>query len=320
MQSRPIHLHIHIQDLSLTSSSHLYTPLPLPLVDPLAIPLPPPLPPLAVPPRVGIPPLPRAVGMPLPLPAPRGVFGAGAGLAMFLNLLAALELGGLSTKDVSVVRKVASTSSTPDARRLGKLAEGLREGWFCGRLNESGTGACNMVSVTTHACLRSFQHRHCAFSRRERILRTSGKSTQKAFMFMPYRKPAKLSLNRARLSCMSCSCTKFCSRSAMASLSSANPSDRPSSALEDDAPRERWALSRRELREEGRRGVVGRERGERERRRRSREEGGSWVGVVDAILLCCLCCRCGGAEWGSNGSSQTEQLLSCVDATLEVVA
>lgn len=117
-----------------------YTPLPLPLVDPLAIPLP--LPPLAVPPRVGIPPLPRAVGMPLPLPAPRGVLGAGAGLAAFLNLFAAFELGGLSTKDVSVVRKVASTSSTPDARRLGRLAEGFMEGWFCGRLNESGTGAC----------------------------------------------------------------------------------------------------------------------------------------------------------------------------------
>lgn len=58
---------------------------------------------------------------------------------------------------------------------------------------------------------------------------------------------------------------------------------------EEAAPRERCALSRSELRDEGRRGVVGRERGERERRRRSREEGGSWVGVVDAIVL--LLCR-----------------------------
>ena len=49
--------------------------------------------------------------------------------------------------------------------------------------------------------------------------------------------------------------------------------------------RERWALSRRELRDDGRRGVVGRERGERERRRWEREEGCSWVGVVDAIVL-----------------------------------
>ena len=109
-----------------THLHRLYAPLPLPLVDPLAIALP--RVPLVAPPRIGIPPLPRAVGMPLPLPTPPVVFCAGAGLAAFLNLLAALELGGLSTKDVSVVRNVASTSSTPEARRLGILAEGLREG------------------------------------------------------------------------------------------------------------------------------------------------------------------------------------------------
>lgn len=114
--------------------------LPLPLVDPRAIPLP--LVPLVAPPRVGIPPLPRAVGMPRPLPAAAGVFlGVGAGLATFLNLLAAFELGGWSTKDVSVVRKVASTSSMPEALRAGSAADGFRPGWFCGRLNESGTGA-----------------------------------------------------------------------------------------------------------------------------------------------------------------------------------
>lgn len=50
------------------------------------------------------------------------------------------------------------------------------------------------------------------------------------------------------------------------------------------ALRERCALSRSELRDEGRRGVVGRDRGERERRRWEREEGGSWVGVVDDIV------------------------------------
>jgi|SRR5690242_11876420 len=122
-------------------SSANYAALPLPLVDPRAIPLP--LVPRVAPPRVGIPPLPRAVGMPLPLPAAAGVFfGVGAGLATFLNLLAAFELGGLSTKDVSVVRKVASTSSMPEARRAGRVADGFRPGWFCGRLNESGTGAC----------------------------------------------------------------------------------------------------------------------------------------------------------------------------------
>jgi hypothetical protein len=54
------------------------------------------------------------------------------------------------------------------------------------------------------------------------------------------------------------------------------------------ALRERCALSRRELRDDGRSGVVGRERGDRERRRWEREEGGSCVGVVDDIVLC-LC-------------------------------
>ena len=61
--------------------------------------------------------------------------------------------------------------------------------------------------------------------------RTSGKSTQKAFIFNPYKNPAKLSLKRDRLSCMSCRCAKFCSRSAMASLSSAKPSCRSSSGF-----------------------------------------------------------------------------------------
>jgi hypothetical protein len=98
----------------------------------------------------------------------------------------------------------------------------------------------------------------------------------------------------------------------MASLSSAKPSWRPSSALPDDAaPRPRWTLSRRELREEGRRGVVGRLRGDL-LRVRWRCEGGSpvaacqrgrgtgagrndgRVGVVDAIAR--GWCRCGVAR------------------------
>lgn len=103
---------------------------------------------------------------------------------------------------------------------------------------------------------------------------------------------------------MTCSCTKLCSRSAMASLSSANPSCRPSSAFDDAALRERWALSRSELRDDGRSGVVGRERGERERRRWERDEGGSWVGVVDDIVArgwcrrrrCCRTARGGGGQ------------------------
>lgn len=67
----------------------------------------------------------------------------------------------------------------------------------------------------------------------------------------------------------------------MASLSSAKPSCRPSSALPaDDAARPRWELSRRLLRDEARRGVVGRLRGDLLRARRCE---GVWVGVVEAI-------------------------------------
>ena len=58
--------------------------------------------------------------------------------------------------------------------------------------------------------------------------RTSGKSTQKAFMFMPYRKLAKLSLNRLKLSCISCKCMKLASRSAIESESSAKAGSRDS--------------------------------------------------------------------------------------------
>ncbi|KAF1928987.1 CRAL/TRIO domain-containing protein [Didymella exigua CBS 183.55] len=76
----------------------------------------------------------------------------------------------------------------------------------------------------------------------------------------------------------------------MASESSANPSCKPSRALEPAAAlRERCALSRRELRDDGRNGVVGRERGERERRRWEREEGGScglWtVSIVAGLAI-----------------------------------
>lgn len=147
-----------------------------------------------------------------------------------------------------MVRKVASISSGPWERLKWEVA---LSGWFCGRLKDSGMGA-------------------------------SGKSTQKAFMFMPYRKPAKLSEKRARLSCISCSCIKFCSRSAMASLSSANPSWRPSSAIAPDAEaaRPRWELSRRLLREEARKGVVGRLRGDLLRARR---QSGVCMGVVEAM-------------------------------------
>lgn len=58
--------------------------------------------------------------------------------------------------------------------------------------------------------------------------RTSGKSTQKAFMFIPYRKLAKLSLNLLKLSCINCRCMKLASRSAIESESSAKAGSRNS--------------------------------------------------------------------------------------------
>lgn len=89
--------------------------------------------------------------------------------------------------------------------------------------------------------------------------RASGKSTQKAFILSPYRKLAKLSLKRARLSCMSCKCIIFASRSAMASDSSAKAGSKVLRGK--GASRSRLALadSRKEERDGGRRGVVGRD-------------------------------------------------------------
>jgi hypothetical protein len=73
----------------------------------------PPLEPLVAPPRVGMPPPLPARGIPpLPLPIP-DVFDAGAGVVGVWNFEDTLLLGGFSTKDVSVVRKVASMSSGP---------------------------------------------------------------------------------------------------------------------------------------------------------------------------------------------------------------
>ena len=83
---------------------------------------------------------------------------------------------------------------------------------------------------------------------------TSGKSLQKAFMFNPYRKLAKLSLKRARLSCISCNCSKLEFRSVNESDNSAKAGSRESSG-------NIWLLNARSLvnepREMWRRGVVG---------------------------------------------------------------
>jgi len=91
----------------------------------------------------------------------------------------------------------------------------------------------------------------------------SGKSTQKALMFMPYRNAPKFSLNLPKLSLSSCRCMKLASRSAMLSLNSANAGSREASGnsvFERDAlPLGVVCDARRLVREGGRNGVVGRD-------------------------------------------------------------
>lgn len=84
----------------------------------------------------------------------------------------------------------------------------------------------------------------------------SRKSTQNAFMFIPYKNPAKLSENRLSDSCMSWRCMKFASKSAIPSLNSANWASNASSGLYAAAV-EACCELRSEFRDEGRRGVVG---------------------------------------------------------------
>ena len=95
---------------------------------------------------------------------------------------------------------------------------------------------------------------------REEKIHTSGKYTQKAFMFIPYKKLAKLSLNRLKLSCISCRCIKLASKSAIESASSAKAGSRDSRGdVEEPVSGVKVRLSRRDVRELGRRGVEGRE-------------------------------------------------------------
>ncbi len=90
-------------------------------------------------------------------------------------------------------------------------------------------------------------------------LLTSGKSTQKALTFNPYRKLAKHSLKRARLSCISCICMKLASRSAMLSDSSAKAGSKDEIGVDaaEYEPCVGVREERSELRDGGRRGVVG---------------------------------------------------------------
>ena len=81
-------------------------------------------------------------------------------------------------------------------------------------------------------------------------------------MFMPYKKLAKLSLKRDKLSCINCKCMKFASRSAIESESSANAGSSDSRGEKEVlVPGVKVWLSRREVRELGRSGVDGREGG-----------------------------------------------------------
>jgi len=90
---------------------------------------------------------------------------------------------------------------------------------------------------------------------------TSGKSTQNAFMFNPYKKLAKFSLNLDKLSCINCRCIKLASKSAIESDSSAKAGSKLSRGSSDAPPVLDLPDSRRDDLEEGRKGVVGRETG-----------------------------------------------------------
>lgn len=80
-------------------------------------------------------------------------------------------------------------------------------------------------------------------------------------MLSPYRKLAKSSLNRAKLSCMSWKCIMLASRSVTASASSAKAGSKALSGNGSPPPFVlRCADSRKDDRDEGRSGVVGRER------------------------------------------------------------
>jgi hypothetical protein len=91
----------------------------------------------------------------------------------------------------------------------------------------------------------------------------SGKSTQKAFMFNPYKKLAKLSLNLAKLSCINCKCMKLASKSAIESDNSAKAGSNDSRGASDAPMMLDLPDSRNDDRDEGRKGVVGRDVGRR---------------------------------------------------------
>ena len=205
-----------------------------------------------------------------------------SGLVFFVPGFA--ETGGFSTKEVSVVLrlvsarflmdlgiacssilwnsayiKVASVSGASD--RVPGAGDGSASR---SRRNDSGIGPLASVS---------FCHYKCTSSLESGLVMTSGKSTQKAFIFNPYRKLEKDSVKRERLSCMSWKCIMLASRSAMASDSSAKAGSNALSGNDASVPPALRAESRNDEREEGRRGVVGREVRDLELERLSADRG-----------------------------------------------
>jgi hypothetical protein len=82
-------------------------------------------------------------------------------------------------------------------------------------------------------------------------------------MFKPYKKLAKLSLNLAKLSCINCKCMKLASKSAIESDNSAKAGSKDSRGASDAPMMLDLPDSLSDDRDEGRRGVVGRDVGRR---------------------------------------------------------
>lgn len=200
---------------------------------------------------------------------------------------------------MSVVRNVASASKPPPGVLGARKGESWRlEGVSLCRVKDWGMGACihndnEILVMGSHEAVRSLT-KYVMEGGRVGRSGTSGKSTQKAPIFNPYKKLPKHSLNLPKLSFSNWRCMKFASKSAMESLNSANPGSRDargnSPAAPVDAPRVPEGVvweARREVREGGRRGVVGREGmlgRDWEVERWRVEEGGRSRGVVEIAV------------------------------------
>ncbi len=211
-------------------SLHLI-PLPLGLARPL------PLEPLALP-------LPPAAPLPnprVPAPIPRFLFvfvilgvigGGGARLGVCVVVVVAFEtilVDPCSTNEVSVVLDHTHHQHTPTHTTSHHSPGDITVQSIEGRVSTYINVVSPSLSLSPE--LSAFPAFHLS---KLSCTGASGKSTQKARTFNPYKKAAKLSPNRARLSCMSWRCMKLASRSAMLSASSANWGSRMSRAVEEE--------------------------------------------------------------------------------------